>query len=34
MQARKTEAFEECAKKAGVTEDEVAYMGDDLPDIP
>lgn len=21
-------------KKAGVTEDEVAYMGDDLPDIP
>ena len=33
-QARKTEAFEECVKKAGVTEDEVAYMGDDLPDIP
>src|ERR1700690_573280 len=33
-QARKTEAFEECMQKAGVTEDEVAYMGDDLPDIP
>jgi len=33
-QARKTEAFEECVKKAGVTEEEVAYMGDDLPDIP
>ncbi len=33
-QARKTEAFEECMKKAGVTADEVAYMGDDLPDIP
>ena len=33
-QARKTEAFEDCMHKAGVTEDEVAYMGDDLPDIP
>lgn len=33
-QAKKTEAFEECVKKAGVTEEEVAYMGDDLPDIP
>jgi 3-deoxy-D-manno-octulosonate 8-phosphate phosphatase (KDO 8-P phosphatase) len=33
-QARKTEAFDECVKKAGVTEEEVAYMGDDLPDIP
>ena len=33
-QARKTEAFEECVQKAGVTEEEVAYMGDDLPDIP
>ena len=29
-QARKTQAFEE----AGVTGEEVAYMGDDLPDIP
>src|SRR3984885_5663633 len=33
-QAKKTQAFEECVKEAGVTEDEVAYMGDDLPDIP
>jgi len=33
-QAKKTEAFEECMKRAGVTEEEVAYMGDDLPDIP
>jgi 3-deoxy-D-manno-octulosonate 8-phosphate phosphatase (KDO 8-P phosphatase) len=33
-QAKKTAAFEECMQKAGVTEDEVAYMGDDLPDIP
>jgi 3-deoxy-D-manno-octulosonate 8-phosphate phosphatase (KDO 8-P phosphatase) len=33
-QAKKTAAFEECMQKAGVTEEEVAYMGDDLPDIP
>ncbi len=33
-QAKKTEAFEECMQKAGVTEQEVAYLGDDLPDIP
>jgi 3-deoxy-D-manno-octulosonate 8-phosphate phosphatase (KDO 8-P phosphatase) len=33
-QADKRKAFEECMQKAGVTEDEVAYMGDDLPDIP
>jgi 3-deoxy-D-manno-octulosonate 8-phosphate phosphatase (KDO 8-P phosphatase) len=33
-QAKKTDAFEECMRKAGVTEEEVAYMGDDLPDIP
>jgi 3-deoxy-D-manno-octulosonate 8-phosphate phosphatase (KDO 8-P phosphatase) len=33
-QATKTEAFEECMKKADVTEEETAYMGDDLPDIP
>ena len=33
-QAKKTTAFEEAMQKAGVTEDEVAYMGDDLPDIP
>src|SRR5579884_3742796 len=33
-QAKKTVAFEECMQKAGVTEEEVAYLGDDLPDIP
>jgi 3-deoxy-D-manno-octulosonate 8-phosphate phosphatase (KDO 8-P phosphatase) len=33
-QAKKTQAFEDCLEKAGVSEDEVAYMGDDLPDIP
>lgn len=33
-QQTKTAAFEECIQRAGVTEDEVAYMGDDLPDIP
>jgi 3-deoxy-D-manno-octulosonate 8-phosphate phosphatase (KDO 8-P phosphatase) len=33
-QATKAQAFEECMQKAGVTEEEVAYMGDDLPDIP
>jgi 3-deoxy-D-manno-octulosonate 8-phosphate phosphatase (KDO 8-P phosphatase) len=33
-QATKTQAFEECVRKAGVSEEEVAYMGDDLPDIP
>jgi 3-deoxy-D-manno-octulosonate 8-phosphate phosphatase (KDO 8-P phosphatase) len=33
-QARKLRAFEECLEKGGVTEDEVAYLGDDLPDIP
>jgi len=33
-QASKTRAFEECMEKAGVTEEEVAYLGDDLPDIP
>jgi 3-deoxy-D-manno-octulosonate 8-phosphate phosphatase (KDO 8-P phosphatase) len=32
-QEKKTASFEECVRKAGVTEDEVAYMGDDLPDI-
>jgi 3-deoxy-D-manno-octulosonate 8-phosphate phosphatase (KDO 8-P phosphatase) len=32
-QATKIAAFEECMRKAGVGEDEVAYMGDDLPDI-
>ncbi|SNT36443.1 3-deoxy-D-manno-octulosonate 8-phosphate phosphatase (KDO 8-P phosphatase) [Granulicella rosea] len=33
-QASKTAAFEECLQLAGVTEEETAYMGDDLPDIP
>lgn len=33
-QAKKMAAFEECMKKAGVTEEETAYMGDDLPDLP
>ena len=33
-QAKKTQAFEEILEKSGVREDEVAYMGDDLPDIP
>ncbi|HEX3472501.1 MAG TPA: HAD hydrolase family protein [Silvibacterium sp.] len=33
-QASKTAAYEECILKAGVTEDEVAYLGDDLPDMP
>jgi 3-deoxy-D-manno-octulosonate 8-phosphate phosphatase (KDO 8-P phosphatase) len=33
-QQTKTAAFDECIQKAGVTEDQVAYMGDDLPDIP
>lgn len=33
-QAKKTQAFEECLQRAEVVESEVAYMGDDLPDIP
>jgi 3-deoxy-D-manno-octulosonate 8-phosphate phosphatase (KDO 8-P phosphatase) len=33
-QATKTAAFEECLRKANVREEEVAYMGDDLPDMP
>lgn len=33
-QETKTEAFEECLRKAGVSEAETAYLGDDLPDIP
>src|ERR1700685_746571 len=33
-QAKKTQAFEECIEKAGVSKEEVAYMGDDLPDMP
>jgi 3-deoxy-D-manno-octulosonate 8-phosphate phosphatase (KDO 8-P phosphatase) len=33
-QETKTKAYEECVQKAGVSEEEVAYMGDDLPDMP
>jgi 3-deoxy-D-manno-octulosonate 8-phosphate phosphatase (KDO 8-P phosphatase) len=31
-QAKKTKPLEECVDKADVTEEEVAYPGDDLPD--
>ena len=33
-QETKTAAFNDCLQKAGVREDETAYMGDDLPDMP
>ncbi len=33
-QAKKTQAFEEILQKSGAAAEEVAYMGDDLPDIP
>jgi 3-deoxy-D-manno-octulosonate 8-phosphate phosphatase (KDO 8-P phosphatase) len=33
-QETKITAFNECLQKAGVTEEETAYMGDDLPDMP
>ena len=33
-QAKKTQSFEECVEKAGVAREEVAYMGENLPDIP
>ena len=32
-QPQKVAAFEEVLEKAGVREDEVAYLGDDLPDL-
>ena len=32
-QATKVAALEECMQKAGASEDEVAFMGDDLPDM-
>ena len=32
-QSHKIAAYEEILKKAGVAEDEVAYLGDDLPDL-
>jgi 3-deoxy-D-manno-octulosonate 8-phosphate phosphatase (KDO 8-P phosphatase) len=33
-QETKMAAFEACVKNAGVTEEETAYLGDDLPDMP
>ncbi len=33
-QATKTQAYEECLQRAGVTDEQTAYMGDDLPDMP
>jgi 3-deoxy-D-manno-octulosonate 8-phosphate phosphatase (KDO 8-P phosphatase) len=33
-QAEKMQAYEDCLRRAGVTDEEVAYMGDDLPDMP
>jgi 3-deoxy-D-manno-octulosonate 8-phosphate phosphatase (KDO 8-P phosphatase) len=32
--AEKTEAFDQVLKLAGVDENEVAFVGDDLPDVP
>jgi len=32
-QPHKIAAYEEILRKAGVKEDEVAYLGDDLPDL-
>jgi len=32
--ARKTEAYKEIVAETGVAADEVAYLGDDLPDLP
>jgi len=33
-QKTKMAAYEECLKRAGVTDEETAYLGDDLPDMP
>lgn len=33
-QARKTEAYKAILARTGVTDEEVAYVGDDLPDLP
>jgi 3-deoxy-D-manno-octulosonate 8-phosphate phosphatase (KDO 8-P phosphatase) len=33
-QPRKVAAFEDCLKRAAVLPEEVAYLGDDLPDVP
>ena len=32
--AEKTSAYKEAMQRAGVRDEEVAYMGDDLPDLP
>jgi 3-deoxy-D-manno-octulosonate 8-phosphate phosphatase (KDO 8-P phosphatase) len=32
--AKKLQSYEEILQKAGVRDDEVAYIGDDLPDLP
>lgn len=33
-QETKTAAYETCLKEAGVTDEETAWLGDDLPDMP
>ncbi len=33
-QARKVPAYEDMLSRAGVSDEEVAYVGDDLPDLP
>jgi 3-deoxy-D-manno-octulosonate 8-phosphate phosphatase (KDO 8-P phosphatase) len=33
-QPRKTQAYEDILARAGVTDEQVAYVGDDLPDLP
>lgn len=33
-QPKKFQAYSEILSRAGVTDDEVAYLGDDLPDLP
>ena len=33
-QSTKMAAYEDCQQQAGVTDEETAYMGDDLPDMP
>jgi len=33
-QAKKTNAYEEILRRAGMKDEEVAYVGDDLPDLP
>lgn len=33
-QPKKTQAYEEILSRAGATDSEVAYVGDDLPDLP